>query len=67
MTAQTLLPYLVGDRGAIEQVASDPWALGVGLALLPSAGLARCYGSRDLRRRPWHLLLPLADVPGVPR
>src|SRR5262249_5601698 len=32
----------------------------VGLALLPSAALARCYASRDLRAQPWHLLLPLA-------
>jgi hypothetical protein len=60
MTVQTLLAYLLGSRPAIERVVADPWAVGVGLALVLSAGLARSYRSRDLARQPWHLVLPLA-------
>jgi hypothetical protein len=60
MSLSTLLGYLIGLRSAIEQIAADPWAGCVGLALLLSAGLARTYRSRDLLAQPWHLLLPLA-------
>src|SRR5262245_50022934 len=58
MSVATLLAYLAFDRQAIERLAADPWAVWVGLALVPSAGLARSFDTKDLRRQPWQLLLP---------
>src|SRR5260370_18493970 len=60
MSLLTVLVYRVGDRGAIERIAADPWAVWVGLAFLLSTGLARGYDTRDLLGQPWHLALPLA-------
>lgn len=65
MTAWTVLEYLTGSRAAVEQVAANPWAFWVGLALTVSAGLARSYASRDLARQPWHLVLPAVAALGV--
>jgi len=60
MTAITLGKFLIGSRGAIEQIARTPYALLVGLLFVLSAGLAREYDGEDLLHEPWHLLLPLA-------
>jgi hypothetical protein len=60
VSLETLLGFLVGRRAAIEQVAADPWGVWLGLALVLTAGLARCWDTRDLARQPWHLLLPAA-------
>jgi hypothetical protein len=65
MDVLTVLAYLLGSRSAIERVAADPSAVWVGLALVASAGLARSYASRDLRRQPWHLALPIAAALGL--
>jgi hypothetical protein len=55
----TLFRFLVGDRGAILQLASTPWTLVVGFVFVLSAGFAREYDAEDLLHKPWHLLLPL--------
>jgi hypothetical protein len=58
MSVLTILAYLFGSRSAIEHVVADDWAVLVGLALLPSAALARSYRAHDLRKQWWHLVLP---------
>lgn len=59
MTVETLVRFLLGDAAAIRAVATNPWSLWVGLALVASAALARSSVHRDVRREPWHLLVPL--------
>lgn len=60
MSTWTLLLYLVGDRDAILHIASDRWTLAIGFLFVLSAGFARNYARKDLRREPWHLLMPFA-------
>lgn len=60
MTTTTLLLYLIGDRDAILHIASDRWSLAIGFLFVLSAGFARNYARKDLRREPWHLLMPFA-------
>lgn len=59
MTILTIAKYLIGDRGAIEQIAGNRWSIWIGLLLVLSAGFAREYDGEDLLNEPWHLLLPL--------
>jgi hypothetical protein len=59
MRIRTLFRYLVGDRGAIVEIATDPRAVWTGLLFVLSAGFAREYDVTDLLHEPWHLLLPL--------
>src|SRR5262245_21291219 len=60
MGLSTLLRYLIGDRRAIEEIASDRRALWLGFLFVQSAGFARDYDGEDLYHEPWHLLLALA-------
>jgi hypothetical protein len=55
----TLARYLIGDRGAILEVAANRHALWVGVLFVLSAGFAREYDGEDLLHEPWHLLIPL--------
>jgi hypothetical protein len=59
MSIKTLLRYLIGNRDAILQIATNRRALWLGLLFVLSAGFAREYDGEDLLREPWHLLLPL--------
>jgi hypothetical protein len=59
MRVRTLLRYLIGDRAAILQLASDRRALGASFLFVLSAGFAREYDGEDLLHEPWHLLLPV--------
>src|SRR5262245_66568736 len=60
MRLRTLGLYLIGDREAILDLASDRRALGVGAIFVVSAALAREYDSAHLAEQPWRLLLPFA-------
>jgi hypothetical protein len=55
----TLFRYLIGDRRAIQAIATDRRALGIGLLFVLSAALAREYDGADLLHEPWYLFLPL--------
>jgi hypothetical protein len=59
MSVLTLLRYLIGDREAILQIASNRHALWVGFLFVISAGFAREYDGEDLLHEPWYLVLPL--------
>jgi hypothetical protein len=59
MSIRTLLLYLIGNRSAIEQIASSRHALWIGLLFVLSAGFAREYDGEDLIAEPWHALLPV--------
>ena len=59
MTLLTLGKYLIGDRGAILQIAGSRQALWLGLIFVLAAGFAREYDGEDLLHEPWHLLVPL--------
>jgi hypothetical protein len=55
----TAIPaYLVGNRRAILEIASDRRALGVAALLVLSAALARNYDRASLLHEPWRLLGP---------
>jgi hypothetical protein len=55
----TAIPaYLVGNRRAILEIASDRGALGVAALLVFSAALARNYDRASLLHEPWRLLGP---------
>jgi hypothetical protein len=60
MRIRTLLLYLIGNRQAILEVASDRRYLGIGFLFVLSAAFAREYDGEDLLHEPWHLLLPFA-------
>lgn len=49
--ASDLFLYLVGNRGAIERIASSPWIVAVAALLVLTAGIARNYDHLDLLRR----------------
>jgi hypothetical protein len=59
MRIRTLLRYLIGDRQAILDMATDRRAVWYGLLFVLSAGFAREYDQRDLLHEPWYLFLPL--------
>jgi hypothetical protein len=59
MQVRTLLRYLIGQRQAILEIASDRRSLLLGFLFVLSAGFAREYDGADLLREPWRLLLPL--------
>ncbi len=55
-----LFGFLVGRRESILAAARDRATIWVGLLFVIAAGFAREYDGEDLRREPWHLLIPLA-------
>jgi hypothetical protein len=59
MRIRTLLRYLIGDRQAILEIATDRRAVLYGFLFVLSAGFAREYDGQDLLHEPWHLFLPL--------
>ena len=60
MRLRTLPLYMIGNRQAILEVASDPRAVWVGLLFILSAGFAREYDAADLWREYHPLFTPLA-------
>jgi hypothetical protein len=60
MTLHELFWFLLGDAEAIRTLASNVWSPAVGAMLVVSAGLARNYDTRDVRRQWWRLLVPFA-------
>jgi hypothetical protein len=56
---RTLLAFLIGNRQAIQEIASNRSALWVGLLFVFSAAFARDYDGEDLLHEPWRLLIPL--------
>jgi hypothetical protein len=59
MRIRTLFYYLIGNRNAILEIASDRRALWIGFLFVLSAGFAREYDGKDLLAEPWHLVIPL--------
>jgi hypothetical protein len=59
LTVAHLFGFLIGRRDSILVAARDPATPVVGLLLVFAAALAREYDGEDLRREPWHLLIPL--------
>lgn len=59
LTVGQLIRFLTGDRSAITVAARDRSSLWIGLIFVFVAGLAREYDGADLRREPWHLIIPL--------
>jgi hypothetical protein len=60
MRLRTLPLYLIGNRQAILEIASDPRAVWIGLLFVLSAGLAREYDAEALVREPHFVLIPVA-------
>ncbi len=58
MRITSIPAYLVGNRRAILEIASDRGALGVAALLVLSAALARNYDRASLLDEPWRLLGP---------
>ena len=54
-----LFGFLIGRRDSILIAARDRATPLVGLLFVFAAALAREYDGEDLRREPWHLLIPL--------
>jgi hypothetical protein len=54
-----LFGFLIGRRESILVAARDRATPLVGLLFVCAAALAREYDGEDLRRQPWHLLIPL--------
>ena len=54
-----IVAYLWGSEAAIARIAASPNAIWVGVLLVMTAGIARTYARKDLRREPWHLAVPL--------
>src|SRR5262249_34272404 len=52
--------YLIGNRQAIFDIATDRRAIFIGFLFLLSARCAREYDGEDLLHEPWYLLIPLA-------
>jgi hypothetical protein len=65
MSLRTWFLFLLGNRQAILDLASDRGALAVGAVFVLSAGLAREYDGKDLVHEPWHLLIPYAASLGT--
>jgi len=60
-----LFGFLIGRRESIVVAARDRATLIVGFLFVMAAALAREYDGEDLRREPWHLLIPLAASLGL--
>ncbi|HEV7298339.1 MAG TPA: hypothetical protein VGN72_03170 [Tepidisphaeraceae bacterium] len=60
LTLAHLAGVLAGRRGSVEAAARDPSTFWVGMVFVGVAALAREYDQEDLRRQPWHLLIPFA-------
>ncbi len=58
MRIATIPAFLVGNRRAILEIASDRGAMGVAALLVLSAALARNYDRASLLHEPWRLLGP---------
>ncbi len=58
MGVMTLVKFLLGDREAIHQIASDRRWLGVGALWVFVAGLAREYDQEYLVAEPYYLAIP---------
>jgi hypothetical protein len=59
LTVANLFGFLLGRRDAILAAARDPATMIVGFLFVCAAAVAREYDGEDLRREPWHLLIPL--------
>ena len=59
LTVAHLFGFLLGRRDAILAAARSRSTFVVGLLFVFAAALAREYDGEDLRREPWHLLIPL--------
>lgn len=55
----TLFKFLLGERSAIQEIASNQSSLLIGLVFVISAGFAREYDQEDLLHEPWYLFIPL--------
>lgn len=53
--------FMVGDREAIQSIATCRHGLLIGLLLVFSAALAREYDAEYLVKEPWHLLISLGS------
>src|SRR5687768_4130587 len=60
LTVRHLLDFLVGRSESILAAMHDRSTFWVGLLLVFAAALAREYDGEDLRREPWHLIIPMA-------
>src|ERR1700724_2138456 len=60
MKLTTLFRYLIGQRSAIEEIASNRNSLLIGFLFCLSAALARHYDGKYFWREPWLLLAPAA-------
>jgi hypothetical protein len=60
MRLRTLPLYLIGNRQAILEIASDSRAIWLGLLFVLSAGLAREYDAEALVREPYFVMIPVA-------
>jgi hypothetical protein len=60
MKLTTLFRYLIGQRSAIEEIASNRNSLLIGFLFCLSAALARHYDGKYFWREPWFLLAPAA-------
>jgi hypothetical protein len=58
MKLRTLFGYLIGQRSAIEEIASNRNSLLVGFLFCLSAALARHYDGKYFWREPWFVLVP---------
>lgn len=57
VSAATIARYLfLGDRRAIEALASSPRSIWLAAAFVFTGALARNYDTEDLMHEPWHLL-----------
>ncbi len=65
MSIATLFHYLIGNRAAIQRIATTRGAVWVGALFVLSAGLAREYDAADLIDEPWHLLIPFGASLGT--
>jgi hypothetical protein len=60
MTIGTLLRFLIGNREAIQSIASNKHTWWIGFLFVLSAGFAREYDGEDLLHEPWYLAIPIA-------
>ena len=65
MPIATLFRYLIGNRAAIQRIATTRGAVWIGALFVLSAGLAREYDAADLIAEPWRLLIPFGASLGT--